>query len=443
MDAGQPREATGRPGSPTTLELRPFRGVRYDTGRLPDPAAVTSPPYDVIAPENAAELAAAHPHNVVRLILPGADGDPVQPGAAHQQAAGLLRSWLAGGVLRRDATPGLYVYEQRGPGLLQRGLIGAVGLHPPADRVVLPHEDVVAHVVADRLALLRATRANLEPILLLYDGGGAASDAVETVAESRPPLLTAATPDGLTHRLWQVTDRELLTRVAADLAPRQALIADGHHRYATYLAYQEEQRAAGRGAGPWDFGLALLVDTVRHPPRLQGIHRSVSGLGLAEALTALRDTFQVTAFPAGAPARPPDLNGRRGAAADSTVFVLTDGDRTVRVDLADPTVLRRLPVPAGAGRAPDAQVLTDLVLPRLWGVPDEDPRVHYEHDPEQAVRHARAAGGVAVLVRAPSVDEVRRVAAAGQRMPRKSTSFGPKPRTGLVLRVLPDEATPG
>src|SRR5918996_6090938 len=144
--AGHP-EAT----APGGLELTPFRGLRYDPDRVGSLAAVTSPPYDVVVrPDGLHHLQSADPHNIVRLILPQA----TTPAERNEQAARTLRRWLSEGVLTTDPDPGLYVYEQRdGDGMLQRGVIGALRLSEPSDGVVLPHEDVMPHVIADRAAL--------------------------------------------------------------------------------------------------------------------------------------------------------------------------------------------------------------------------------------------------------------------------------------------------
>src|SRR5262249_59134494 len=124
-----------------------------------------------------------------------------------------------------------------------------------------------------------ATQANLEPIFLLYQGeNGVTTKLVDAVADGQVPVAEAVTSDGLRHRLWTVTDPAELAAIAADLAPRTALIADGHHRYAAYLELQERMREAGAGSGPWDQGLALLVDSTAYPPLLGAIHRVVTGL---------------------------------------------------------------------------------------------------------------------------------------------------------------------
>lgn len=254
--------------TPAGLVLAPFRAARYTAaaGAAENLAALTSPPYDVIDDAGVAALEAADPHNAVRLILPR-DRSADEPGSRYARAAEALADWLGSGVLARDEAPGLYVYEEEQDGHRQRGLVGGVALADPDAGIILPHENTMAGPVSDRLALQQATRANLEPIFLLYEGGGETSRIVaETVATE--PLLAAVTDDGVAHRIWALTDPATLATIAADLLPRRAVIADGHHRYATYRHYQAERHAAGDGPGPWDFGLTFLVDATVSGPQV-------------------------------------------------------------------------------------------------------------------------------------------------------------------------------
>jgi uncharacterized protein (DUF1015 family) len=423
-------DASAVPGPQRQLRVHPFRGVRYDPARVSDLAAVTSPPYDVIDADSAAHLEELDPHNVVRLILPR---PPVEGGhGAYDDAAARLATWLADGTLRRDETPAIYVYEQVGE-QLQRGIFAAVELRDPADRVVLPHEDVMPGPVADRLELMRATGANLEPILLVYEGGGATAAVIASVSGT-PPLIETTTEEGLLQRVWQVTDPAVHERINEDLGPRQALIADGHHRYATYRRLQAEHRADGELTGSWDRGLALLVDSVTYPLRLQAIHRVVEGLSLADALLAASDVFNISPLDGG-------LDAAMGALHADTrrhPFVLSDG--TMFWLLCEPlerVLAAALPQSqSDLWRSLDASVLDAVLLERLWSVDPSSARVRYVHDAAGALRAAARSNGTAVLLKPVDVADVLAVAARGERMPRKSTSFGPKPRTGLVLRLL-------
>ncbi|MER7836029.1 DUF1015 domain-containing protein [Streptomyces sp. NPDC096040] len=422
--AGHP-EATERRG----LELTPFRGLRYDPDRVGSLAAVTSPPYDVVVrPDGVHHLQSADPHNIVRLILPQAG----TPSAGTEQAADTLHRWQAEGILTTDPEPGLYVYEQHdGNGMLQRGVIGALRVSEPSEGVVLPHEEVMPPVVADRAALMRATSANLEPLLLTYRGNGTAAEVVEKAAD-RPPLLATTTEDGFHHRLWSITDPAEVALVQSDLAHHQALIADGHHRWATYLRLRAEHASPS----PWDYGLVLLVDTARYPLRVRAIHRLLHGLPVADALAAVQDHFRVRRLDV-------PLSQAQEALADAArhgnAFLLA-GDGTFHlIDRPDPDLLART-IPAdrpAAWRTLDATVLHATLLGHVWHIPeDSNAHVAYIHDTAATVAKAEHAGSTAVLLHPVREEVVRDLARQGVTMPRKSTSFGPKPASGLVLRAL-------
>ncbi|WP_328924973.1 DUF1015 domain-containing protein [Streptomyces sp. NBC_00190] len=412
------------------LRLIPFHGLRYVPERVGSLAAVTSPPYDVVVrPDGVDHLESADPHNIVRLILPQAG----TAAARNEQAARTLHDWLAEGILSADPEPSLYVYEQHRPGLLQRGIIGALALSTADAGIVLPHEDVMPDVVTDRAGLMRATSANLEPLLLTYRGddpGAGAAAVVERTAQ-RAPLLSTTTEDGFQHRLWAITDPAELATVTADLSHRQALIADGHHRWATYLRLQEEHGSPTE----WDFGLVLLVDTARYPLQVRAIHRMLRRLPVADALAALEGRFRVREVEGPLPLA---LEVLADAAERGNAFLLT-GDGTFHLvtdpDLAllESTVRRDRPE---AWRRLDATVLHATLLDALWHVPDAPDQITYIHDAAATVEMAERHGGTAVLLHPVREEVVRDLARQGVTMPRKSTSFGPKPATGLVLRGL-------
>ena len=431
--AGPASSSVPRPGG---LVLSPFRALRYDTAVAGDLSALTSPPYDVIDADGVAALEAASEHNVVRLILPR---DGAEAGEdRYTRAAALLERWRSDAVLVPDDEPALYVYEQAAPdGHVQRGLVGALGLTPAEDGIVLPHENTIARAVGDRLALYEAVGADLEPIFLVHDGGGAAAQAVASAGTPDGPALVvdAELADGLRHRVWAITDPAVLDAVAQDLHPRRALIADGHHRYATYLRRQADAHAAGAGPGPWDFGLCFLVDATAFGPQVHPIHRVVPGLLPAELAQRAAPGMAVRRLEGGLEPALAELAeaGRRGPA-----FLLASGDAQELHLLSEPDP-RQLAAAVPAERsqawaALDVSVLHTLVVTALWGLPDDVDHVGYEHDVADALATAARTGGTAVLLNPTPVGAVAAVAAAGERMPRKSTLFTPKPATGLLLR---------
>ncbi len=346
-----------------------------------------------------------------------------------------MESWVVDHRYEVDDTPALFVYEMRdSAGHTTRGLLGAVELRAPEDGVILPHENTMAGPVADRLEVMTSTGTDLEPIYLVYDGGGAASELVRSVSE-RAPVAETRTPDGIEHRLWQLTNPDEHAQVAADLAGRRALIADGHHRYATYRERQRIRRAAD-GPGPWDRGLTLLVDSSDYGPQVHAIHRVVTDLTLDDAVQRLGDAGDARATDA-------DPQTALEAIADTDGFaaVLTDGNSSIVVTDPDGRLAAAASRPGDppALAALDVTVLHRGLVERVWGRPDDVDNVKYAHSVEEAVRDAHIHHGLAVLLRPTPVAAVTAVAAAGARMPRKSTLFTPKPASGLVMRRLRDQ----
>ena len=396
--------------------LSPFRGLRFDPATVGDLGTVISPPYDVLDAETVRDLEAANRHNIVRLILSRRFERP------YLAVRDRLRKWRQKSFLRADDEPALYVYEYVVDGTTVRGLIGLVGLRQESERVVLPHEDVMPGPVDDRTVLMRTTQTNLEPILLVHEGSDRLRDLIGKAATG-DPVADFTALDGSRHRLWAVTDDDQLTPIAAELAPTQALIADGHHRYAAYLRLQDELRdpAAPPETSPWDHGLALLVDQADHPLHIGPIHRSVGALTISDLQDVSADRGD--AFTAH-PDRETAFAAARAGDADPTRawFVVSDGRAWATV-----ATRRTRPV--------DAAVLHEVLLP-AWGVAEE--QLGYHHSLDQALHTTARQPGLVVAVRPPTVAEVMATAADGHRMPRKSTSFAPKPAMGVVMRDLAD-----
>jgi uncharacterized protein (DUF1015 family) len=415
--------------------LRPFRGLRFDAATVGDLGTVISPPYDVLDAETVRDLEAANRRNIVRLILSRRFERP------YQAVRDRLLEWRAEKYLTSDDEPALYLYQYVVDGTTVRGLIGLVGLREEAERIVLPHEDVMPGPVDDRTVLMRTTRTNLEPILLVHEGT-AALHAEIAAAAAGVPLAQFAALDGSEHRLWRVSDEATLTRIATELAPTRALIADGHHRYAAYQRLQEELRdpAAADGASPWDYGLALLVDQADHALHIGPIHRSLAAItmsDLQDVAAARGDDFcsasdresALAALSGRDPA--PAAHQGAGDSTGSTGNRGTFGTATFVVSDGRAWAVLRTP----RTRPVDAAVLHEDLFP-AWGVAEE--QVGYHHSLDQALHTTARQPGVVVAVRPPTLAEVTASAAEGIRMPRKSTSFAPKPRMGVVMRDLRD-----
>ena len=430
------------PSPPTGLEVRPFRALTY---RLSDPeqlARVSSPAYDLVSPAGRERLADADPHNVVRLILPAVEGAVTAEGrpdtsASVELAGATLRRWEDENILVRDQAPALWIYEMspadgRAPTV---GWLGAVALPPPGSTAVLPHEDTYPGAVEGRRALLAATGTDLEPIVLAHDPDPAVAQ-LTTAARVAPPTLTVTDGDGVRHRLWRVTDSAVLGPLIEALRRTGAVIADGHHRFAAACAHAG---APGAPAGS-DAVLALVTPMGPGGLRVDPIHRVVPGLDLDTALPAADAGFRSRELPrpAGRPALLDDArrwlrNGGTGT------FLLTDGSRLVELSAPTPEVAASVPADAPpAWRRLDVVLAHHGLFARLWQRTDDQDSVMIAHGVEEALALVDERGGIAVLLRAPSPADVAAVARAGARMPRKSTLFVPKPRTGLVFRPLAD-----
>lgn len=417
------------PGRDHGLEVSPFVATRYrDPHRL---AALTSPAYDLIEPSERENLARSDEHSIVHLTLPTFGAD---------DAKRRLTAWRREQVLVTDPEPALFVYdlEDNSVGaqpLSTRGWVGSVTLVPPGSAAISPHEATLPGPVADRLRLLAATKANLEAIVLTHDGVPAVShELADQYVTQAEPVIDLLDNVAVRHRMWRVADRQHIEAVRADFADRRAVIADGHHRYASYLDYQSLQRATVAGPGPWNRGLALLVPTDTHGPQVQAIHRVVPDLPLGRAALAAASAFRTTPIGALSATEADALL----AGAQETTVLLTDGDQWVRLtEPARAPLLATTPEElAAAWWDLDIALVDAGLIEGLWAAAGT---VELRHSTATAIATARDRAGVAVLVRPTLAATVLDIAARGVLMPRKSTFFVPKPRTGLVLRCFVDE----
>jgi len=427
-------------------DLRPFRGLRYSerAGSLAD---LVAPPYDVIDHEQHQALCRRSPYNIVRLTLDkGYSRDVLPPQAWYGEAARMLASWRAEGLLAADPRPAYYLYaqsfEHRGRRLRRKLLLGALRLEAYGSGRVLPHENTTPGPKASRLRLMQACKANLSPILAFFpDAAGEVNRALDEIA-ARPPKIAFADDAGIGHELWLVEDPSHQVALARAVADRPLYIADGHHRYETALAYRDAERAKlGPGAPaelPLDFVLAACMSSADPGFVIRPTHRVVRwrpGLGASELLDQARRWFDV---------RP--LGERRlsqamavlDARRDEPLFIVYGGKATgyLAMRLRDDDALRHAPFGPGSPlRRLPAAVLTYGLLGRLEEL--RAATVAYTADAERAVREADTQERtLACLLPGVRPAELIAVVNKGERMPPKSTYFWPKPMTGMVLRSL-------
>jgi uncharacterized protein (DUF1015 family) len=413
----------------------PFQGLRFDPAVVGDPCRVIAPPYDVITPEGRDAYEAMHPYNVVRLIL--ARGERDDPGR-YTQVAKLLGSWCDEGALLLDAAPSLYVYEEaytvRGERRLLRGVLASVDLDDSGETVV-PHERTMTAPVADRLRLLEATRTNLSPVFAVYAGAGRSEAALGEV-DATDAVVDCVDATGTGHRLWPISDPERIAAWCRALADQRVLIADGHHRYRTALAYRDgmRQAEARRAAAPWEQTLMLLVDIDRHGPAVLAIHRLLSGVPAETVLRAVAGDFEAWLL-----ASPLELEVElERLPAEAIGYGLYGGGRSVLLVARDPAALAAR---TSLDHAPlDVEVLHGPMLAGLLGVHESEGQVAFESDLAEAVDQVnRGAWASLIVLRPAPFPAVVDVAQRGRTLPPKTTFFYPKPRDGLVLRPLEPE----
>ena len=392
--------------------FEPFAAIRYDLDRS-ELARVIAPPYDVIDATERAELAARDPHNAVLIDLPDeADGE-----ARYAKARDSLQTWLGDGTLVVDERPSFTVYRMASTGEdgIDRhttGVLGALQLSPPGTDI-LPHEHTTKKAKSDRLDLLRSCRANTSAIW----GLSLAKGLTDLLPMDDPPLADVVDDDGVRHTVWRVDDPDTCAAIAATVAEQPVVIADGHHRYETSLAYQAEREVADGDAGEACATLAYLVELIEDELTVHAIHRLVSGL---PDDTDLGDALSPWFEEAGPP---PSDRPITAAMLEAGCLTLVLPDREV--------LLRpRLEALADARDLDSSRLdvaLASLPVHELW----------FQHGVDN-VRSA-VAGGTAqagVLLRPVTVAQIEATAHGGERMPPKSTFFHPKPKTGLVFRSL-------
>ena len=442
--------------------IAPFRALRFDPTRVKPAEAITQP-YDKITPEMQARYYAASPYNIVRIILgkrePDIPGDNV-----YTRASRFYRDWRSQGVFSQDSNPSLYTYSQRFvvPGgtaeYERRGFIGLGRIEDYSAGVMFRHEQTLAKPKADRLDLLRATQAHFGQIFMLYNDSGEVEGLLSSDA---PPDLEVKDEYNVIHRIWKLSNPEIIEQVRQRMADKKLIIADGHHRYETALAYRNERRVgtevSARAARPRSNGTALLESDESKPydfvmmtfvnmnsPGLVILptHRVVHGLAAFsgdEFVKKARNYFNVEEVDATVDAkRAAGLLHEASRAGTALLAITSDRDLLLHTPRADKAMFNGLSL---RQQSLDVVQLHRVLLQNVLGLSEESIRnqenLAYLRDSAEAIQRVRQGGAnVAFLMNPVRMSQVRDIAFAGEVLPQKSTDFYPKLLTGLTVYAL-------
>jgi uncharacterized protein (DUF1015 family) len=454
--------------------ISPFRAWRYDPQRVSIQKAVTQP-YDKITPAMQENYYQASPYNLVRIILGKRLPEDGPAANVYTRAAEFLQQWRQAGILRQDPEPSLYRYTQtfrlpegvrrdsaesgKGSGAQaeRRGFIALSRIEPYHAGVVFRHEQTLAHPKADRLDLLRATRAHFGQIFMLYSGAGkvdALLDAASAATEIASGGVTKIAPEievtdeyDVVHRVWKISDPLVIASVHEHMREKKLIIADGHHRYETALTYRNEQHAAAEtGSGlPAAYNLVMTTFVDMDQPGLIILptHRLVSGLASFSAGQFRGDAgkfFNVEEVD-------PGIDGARATA------ILRQAGQTGPVLLAvtaERAFLLHTPKTIGTPlfgklslrqQALDVVQLHKCLLQGVLKVSEEAVRneenVSYCREASEALAAVRTGKAqIAFLMNPVRIEQVRDIAFAGEVLPQKSTDFYPKLLSGLTIYAL-------
>jgi uncharacterized protein (DUF1015 family) len=456
--------------------LYPFRALRYDTSRVQMEDVVTQP-YDKITPEMQQRYYERSPYNLIRIILgkpePG-DTEPQEflpPGEqAHNvytRAAETLKLWRAEAILAEEAEPALYGYSQTyvvphsAEVRERRGFIALGHLYDYADKVVYRHEQTFPKHKSDRMALFKATRAYCEQVYMLYSDPGFTAEKLIFGAglagkDTRPADLAITDEYGVVHRVWKVTDPGLINLIVTAMADKKLIIADGHHRYETSVAYAKERSAQLRlplgepldpdeklspshlPAPPFPEAAMMMTFVNMDAPGITILptHRVVFGLkdfNTREFLAKAGPFFSVT------PLASADLQPL--TASQGTAFLGVTRDGSYLLQAKPDSVKAALPaIPARQAQL-DVVQLHSILLDRILGLSQERitqlGNVHFIREAAEAVEMVHSGEAeVAFLIKPITLDQLRDVSLSGDIMPQKSTDFYPKLLSGLAIYAL-------
>ena len=438
--------------------IAPFRALRYDRARV-SPSQVVTQPYDKITPQMQESYYAASPYNLVRVILGKREPTDHPGNNPYTRAAAYVSDWRRDGILNQDADPSIYLYSQSFtvPGKKteaeRKGFIALGRVEDYSAQVVFRHEQTLAKPKADRLDLLRATRAHFGQIFMLYSDPAGEIDAA--LASGNDPDTETRDEYGVQHRLWKISDPGVIALVRDKMRDKKLIIADGHHRYETALNYRNERRSAAASVpqsapageaskeASYDFAMMTFVNMDAPGLTILPTHRIVHSLpsfDTHEFRTRARAYFSVEeADPSVDAARATVI--LREASQTGTALLAVTPHHVFLLDRASATGSDIFAGLSLRQQSLDVVQLHKCVLEKVLGISEEAIRnqqnISYAREADEALSQARSgAANIAFLMNPARMQQVRDIAFAGEVLPQKSTDFYPKLLSGLCVYAL-------
>jgi uncharacterized protein (DUF1015 family) len=432
-------------------DIRPFRALRYNQKKV-TAAQVVTQPYDKISGPMQEKYYAASPFNLVRIIFGRSETEDNTKDNVYTRAASFSRLWREQGILQQDEAPSIYLYSQTfvassGKKFERRGFIALGRVEDYSNKVVFRHEQTLAKPKADRLDLLRATRAHYEQLFLLYEDSGEIDSLLST---SQPPTIDVTDEYGVAHRVWQITDAQTISGVQARMRDQKLVIADGHHRYETALNFRNECRAASKDSNPdapYEFVMMTFVNMNDPGLLILPTHRvvhSLASFSVDEFERASREFFEVEAAdPVIDAAKATALLEQRGRFG--TALLAVTANRALLLHSPKPASAKFLSELSSRQQSLDVVQLHKVLLEGVLKLSEESIRnqqnLSYVREPAEAIAAVRGGAGkqganIVFLMNPCPVQRMREVALAGEVMPQKSTDFYPKLLSGLTAYAL-------
>jgi len=429
-------------------KIAAFQGVRYNPQRFEKLDLAVSLPYDRIKGDLQEEYYQLDEHNIVRIIKGRALPGDTETDSQYTRAKGFYEEWLKEGILIRDPKPTIYGYSQEfrlpsGQFATRIALIAALQLTDYEEGIVLPHERTFSSPKIDRLNLLRATAVNFGLIFMVYPGDEIGALLAPHVAKEPHLDLCAVGEADVRHRLWVIDDQETIAALQAEMEPkRNLIIADGHHRYETALAYRDEMRQKSPAWEPdmaFNYRILGLVSMDDPGLTILPTHRlmhSIPNWNSAEFLAQAGEFFEVL------PAEGKDelFSQMAQVAVKEHLFGLFDGQGYHLLRLKDEGVMDRF-VEASRARewkTLDVSILHELVIERVLGLSKESVKrkenIDYIRDAQEGIEAVKSGQAQFVFFLNPTkISQMRACSGVGEKMPQKSTDFYPKMISGLVM----------